>query len=257
MLYYVHVRKFSSLPSVLAAISHFHCRFYFPSPTTSRSITKSLEGAKRLYGSPSVSRKIFTKSMLASLHSLTLSTGASFAFIRTVWRIFIEFYGLLRFNEVSNLLYSDILWTDLGFDIFISKSKTDQTRKGDWVSVAAQPGSSCCPVAFTRRYLSLLPYDSGFIMPSLKNSIPDPKSPLKYSTALRDLRSALTKVGIDPTGYGEHSGRRGGTTAAAAKGASLDELMIQGRWRSETMPRLYTDNALKCKRKFARRLAAF
>ena len=132
-----------------------------------------------------------------------------------------------------------------------------KTRQGDWVSVAAQPGSSSCPVAFTRRYLSLLPYDSGFIMPSLKNSIPDPTSPLKFSTALRDLRSVLTSIGIDPTGYGEHSGRRGGTTAAAAKGASIDELMIQGRWRSETMPRLYTDNALKCKRKFARRLAAF
>ena len=257
MLYYVHVRKYSSLPTVLSAISHYHCRFYLPSPTTSRSITRSLEGAKRLYGSPSVSRKIITKSMLLSLFALTLCNTASFVLLRTVWRIFIEFYGLLRFSEVSNLQYSDILWTDLGFDIFISKSKTDQTRKGNWVSVAAQPGSSSCPVAFTRRYLSLLPYDSGYIMPSLKNSIPDPSSPLLYNTALRDLRSVLTQIGIDPTGYGEHSGRRGGTTAAAAKGASVNELMLQGRWRSETMPRLYTDNALKCKRKFALRLATF
>ena len=68
--------------------------------------------------------------------------------------------------------------------------------------------------------------------------------------------SVLRLIGIDPVGYGEHSGRRGGTTAAAAKGASIDELMIQGRWRSESMPRLYTVNALKCKRKFARRLAS-
>ena len=122
MLYYVHVRKYSSLPTVLAAISHYHCRFYFPSPTTSRSITRSLEGAKRLYGSPSVSRKIITKIMLESLYSLTLSHSASFVLLRTVWRIFMEFYGLLRFSEVSNLQFSDILWTDLGFDIFISKS---------------------------------------------------------------------------------------------------------------------------------------
>ena len=257
MLYYVHVRKFSSLPIALSAISHYHCRFYFTSPTTSRSITRSLEGAKRLYGSPSTSRKIITKFMLDSLYSLTLSQSASFVLIRTVWRIFMEFYGLLRFSEVSHLLYRDILWTDLGFDIYISKSKTDQTKKGTWVSVAAQPGSSSCPVAFTRRYLSLLPYNSGYIMPSLEGSEPDPSTPLKYSTALRDLRSALTRIGVDPSGYGEHSGRRGGTTAAAAKGASIDELMIQGRWRSESMPRLYTDNALKCKRKFARRLAAF
>ena len=93
-------------------------------------------------------------------------------------------------------------------------------------------------------------------MPSTMGSLPDPKSPLKYNTALRDLRSALTLIGIDPDGHGEHSGRRGGTTAAAANGATLTELMMQGRWRTESMPRLYTDNAIKCKRKFARRLAS-
>ena len=46
---------------------------------------------------------------------------------------------------------------------------------------------------------------------------------LPYSIALRDLRNLLRLVGINPSGFGEHSGRRGGTTAAAAKGATLDE----------------------------------
>ena len=93
-------------------------------------------------------------------------------------------------------------------------------------------------------------------MPALKKSLPDPYSPLNYNTALRDLRSVLRLIGIDPNGYGEHSGRRGGTTAVAAKGASIDELMLQGRWRSESMPRLYMDNDLKCTWKFALRLAS-
>ena len=173
------------------------------SPTTSRSVTRSLEGAKRLFGSPSITRKIITKKILDALFLLTLR-DTSFVLCRTVWRLFIEFFGLLRFIEVSNLQFSDISWTDLRFDIFISKSKTDQTRKGDWVSIAAQPGSPGCPVSFTRKYLSLLPYDSGFIMPSLKQSIPDPLSPLKYTTALRDLRYVLRLIGIDPQGYAEH-----------------------------------------------------
>ena len=81
-------------------------------------------------------------------------------------------------------------------------------------------------------------------MPTFSNDIPVAHVPLKYNTALRDLRSALCLIGIDPQGYGKHSGRRGGTTAAAAKGASLNELMIQGHWRSESMPRLYTDNEI-------------
>ena len=256
MLYHVHFRAFSTLPPILSAISHFHSRYYLTSPTTSRSVTRSLEGAKRLFGSPSISRKIITKSILESLISLTFQRDISFVIFRTVWRITIEFYGLLRFSEVSNLTISDIIWNDLGFDIFIAKSKTDQTRKGAWVSIASQPNSIWCPVNLTHRYLSLLNSNSGFLKPPMKSNRPDTPKSLNYNTALRDLRAALSLIGVDPAGYGEHSGRRGGTTAAAAKGASLDELMIQGRCRSESMPRLYTDNAIKCKRKFARRLAS-
>ena len=255
MLYHVHFRAFSTLPVILSAISHFHSRSYFFSPTSSRAVTRSLQGTKCLFGSPSVPQKIITKLILSSLYALTLRPDATFILFRTVWRIFIEFHGLLRFNEVSNLTFSDIIWTNLGFEIFISKSKTDQTRKGDWVAIASQPESLECPVSFTRKYLSMLPFESRFIMPSIKSSIPDANTSLKYNTALRDLRTVLRLIGLDPTGYGEHSGRRGGTTAAANKGATLNELMIQGRWRSKSMPRLYTDNAVKCKRKFACRLA--
>ena len=101
----------------------------------------------------------------------------------------------------------------------------------------------------------MLPYAEGFVMPCVKSSVISSDQSLTYHTALRDLRTVLRLFGVDPRGYGEHPGRRGGTTAAAAKGPTLTELMMQGKWRSESMPRLYTDNAIKCKRKFARRLA--
>ena len=67
---------------------------------------------------------------------------------------------------------------------------------------------------------------SGYLLPSLRGKVIAVDSPLLYNTALRDLRKCLSKVGIDPSGFGEHSGRRGGTTAAALAGASIDELML-------------------------------
>ena len=88
-------------------------------------------------------------------------------------------------------------------------------------------------------------------MPSLKGKTLVSRSPLLYNTSLCDLHICLTKVGIDPTGFSEHSGRRGGTTAAASAGASIYELMLQGRWKSQDMPRLYSDNAAKTRRDFA------
>ena len=92
-------------------------------------------------------------------------------------------------------------------------------------------------------------------MPSFRGKTIVTSSPLLYNTTLRDLRKCLTKVGINPEGFGEHSGRRGGTTAAALAGASIDELMLQGRWKSQSMPRLYSDNAIKLRRDFANRVA--
>ena len=118
MLYHVHFRAFSTLPAIVASISHFHCRSYFSSPTISRSVTRALEGAKRLFGSPSIPHKIITKGILTSLFSLTLCLDASFIIFRTVWRVFMEFYGLLRFSKVSQLTFSDISRTDVGLDIF-------------------------------------------------------------------------------------------------------------------------------------------
>ena len=86
MFYHVHVRAFSTLPSILAAISLFHCCHYLSTPTTSRAVTRALQGAKRLFGSPSTSRKIITKKILDDRFNLTLRRDASFNLIRTVWQ---------------------------------------------------------------------------------------------------------------------------------------------------------------------------
>ena len=255
MAHHISIRAMSTLPIVLSAISHFHSKFHFPSPTSSRAISRALEGAKRSFGTPSVSAKKFTADHLSTLSRVANKPTCSLVFLRTVWRIFIEFFGLLRFNEVANLRFEDISWTPIGFDILIRRSKTDQHAKGNFVSISRNSNPLLCPVSLTLLYFKRLNIQHGFILPSFKGKQPNFEKPLLYSSALQDLRRTLKSVGIDPSGFGEHSGRRGGTTAAAASGASIDELMLQGRWRTTQMPRLYTDNAAKLRREFAIRLS--
>ena len=255
MLFHVRTRAMSTLVHALSAISHFHSKSHYDSPTVSKSITRALEGAKRSCGRPSVSVKIFTVDHLFLLASQAYDSTCSLVLLRTIWRIFMEFFGLLRFNEVANLKYDDITWNSNGFDVFIKKSKTDQHAKGDFVSICKHKNPIICPVSLTLYYFKRLSIKSGFLLPSLRGKTINTSAPLLYNTALRDLKKCLSKVGMDPSGFGEHSGRRGGTTAAASAGASLNELMLQGRWKSQDMPRLYTDNALKTRRDFANRLA--
>ena len=189
------------------------------------------------------------------LSKKAFSPSCSLVFLRTIWRVCIEFYGLLRFNEVANLSFQDLVWNSNGFDLTIRKSKTDQHAKGDFVSIVRNTNPVLCPVNLTLHYYKRMSINSGLLMPSLRGKSISYDVPLSYNTALRDLRKCLTAVGIDPTGFGEHSGRRGGTTAAASAGASIDELMLQGRWKTHDMPRLHTDNVAKIRRDFANRLA--
>ena len=255
MTHHVSTRAMSTLPIALSAISHFHYKFYFASPTISRSVSRALEGAKCSFGKPSVSAKVFTSDHLLSLATAAYKPSCSLVFLRTIWRIFIEFFGLLRFNEVANLHFEDLTWTSIGFDLFIRKSKTDQHAKGDFVSLSRNFNDLLCPISLTMLYFKRFNLSSDFLLVSIRGNIPDSSKPLAYATALKDLRKCLSLVGIDPSGFGEHSGRRGGTTAAAAAGVSIDELMLQGRWRSSDMPRLYTDNASKLRRECAIRLS--
>ena len=250
MMHHLSVRSMSTIPQFLASISHFHAKSYMTTPSTSLSVTRALEGAKRFFGKPSFQRKIISPEMLRSFSDL-ISSKISFPRLRTIWRVFMEFFGLLRFNEVAALTFNDIIWTDKGFDVLIRRSKTDQHAKGSWVSIFQNEDPKICPVSLTRLYFRRLGYSSGFLMPAMSCRKPDPATPLRYSTALLDFKSLLKAVNIDPSGYGEHSGRRGGTTAAATAGASVLELMLQGRWATEEMPRLYTDNAKKVRREFA------
>ena len=130
------------LPVILSTISHFHCRSYFSSPTTSRAVTRSLHGAKRLFGYPSVPRKIIMKSILTSLYALTLRPDATFVLFRTVWRIFIEFYGLLRFSEVSNLTFSDITWCRNAAQFLSTSSRLANASHRFWDSSSQSSRSS-------------------------------------------------------------------------------------------------------------------
>jgi len=53
-----------------------------------------------------------------------------------------------------------------------------------------------------------------------------------YTGALQDLRMVLEKIGEDPTGYSEHSMRRGGASEAAARGATPEAIRDFGNWTS-------------------------
>ena len=146
MFFHVHTRAMSTLPQFLSAISHFHAKAHLPLPTLSCAVSRALEGAKRSFGKPSDSRKIISLQHLRTFGTYAFSDQVTFVRIRTIWRIFMQFFALLRFNDVASLTFDDLIWTPSGLDLLIKRSKTDQHAKGAIVSLNYNSDVNLCPV---------------------------------------------------------------------------------------------------------------
>ena len=110
--------------------------------------------------------------------------------------------------------------------------------------MAANPAENrYCPVALTQNYFVYLGSGfNGYLVPLCgPTGQANPEKAVLYPTALEDLRKVLTELGHDGRLYGEHSGKRGGATAAVANGMDMETLKRLGRWRSPNVPAKYVD----------------
>ena len=120
--------------------------------------------------------------------------------------------------------------SDLGFDVTLWNSKTDRTERGVTFSLP-KTGSSICPVTAIDNYLAVRPtkgHSSLFIWSD--------GSPLTDSYFRRILLRECSKTGVKGN-VNCHSLRIGGATALAAQGATTEEIMKLGRWKSDSVRR--------------------
>jgi hypothetical protein len=182
---------------------------------------------------------------------------------RTVAAAIFSFASLARYNCMSLLTVAHLRFADGGLYVTFPSSKTDQLGLGEEIFIMSTD-SIYCPVAFMRKYLGRLDWESslaqlgevyaGPLFPALCQrrvlfegdpyyvQLPLVLQPFSYTGALRAFRKLLAFIGIpDPKCYGLHSGRRGGATAALNAGCPLLFVKRQGRWKSDSVPLLYVD----------------
>jgi hypothetical protein len=145
--------------------------------------------------------------------------------------------------------------------ISFGKLKNDQYSEGSTKLVASNLSSTkYCPVLLTQLYLERLGIGyRGYLIPRVRLDLrkiqqADGSFPLSYTTALEDFRDLLTILGEDASSYSEHSGKRGGASAAAEAGMSASELQRFGGWRSANMASKYTDLSVKTRLELSKKL---
>ena len=97
----------------MQAIRHFHEIYGFTSPTSSPLVKSGLKGMKRMFGNKGIQKKGLTSSNIKQMYRRFAEPDPeNIGCVAMLCRGALAQEGLLRFDDMNNLLMSDILITD-------------------------------------------------------------------------------------------------------------------------------------------------
>ena len=254
-LYLQHMAETSNSRAVaeeaVYALAWAHDLARVVSPTTGVLVQTTLQGLRRLLAKPVQKKEPITIEMLGAMVD-DLNKNETLANAGLTAACLLAFLGFLWFNELVNICCCDVsIRTDM-LRICISKSKTDQLRKGDEV-VIARSSTSTCPVKMLERYIHLAGIKDMStelflfrpITKSKKGEYLKAGGSLGYSTLRELFKKKMTDLEYHAENLGIHSLRAGGATATANAGVPDRLFKRHGQWRSENAKDGYIEDTLE------------
>ena len=217
-------------------------------PTDNEVVKRVKESAHRILGSGGNKKNPVTPDILFALYDFYGTQSATLKDLRIMSICLLSYSGFLRFDEYSNLLFSDLVFHDEYITLFIEKSKTDVYRDGRQVFIS-KTDSKCCTVNMLQIYVEAANFDkesNDFLFKGLtyhsktkSYTLRKQRKGISYTTAREIILKAFSSVGLNVKEFGTHSMRKGGATSAA-KNHVLDRLILKhGRWESEKSKNMY------------------
>lgn len=215
---------FSAIQGSLAAIRMAHVYLELTPPTYGDRIYLALKGVRRIDTAAGSNRKNPIAITILRGIRCNLGRDSTSILLDALWTV--SFALLLRKSEALDLVWTDVtrgdpvnqiplLW------IRIRHSKTDKYGRG-----YSLPLLCCCPGVCA--YCSFLKWRSASRRSG--SVVGSSVFPITYSELLRRVRSALTKLSLDPGEFGSHSYRRGGAEFLRDCAASDSIICQYGRW---------------------------
>lgn len=212
-----------------------------PNPCDSFLVNSVVESAKRSVRHQAVKKEVIDAGILRLFVDKFVTERSNLKELRDVTMFLLAYAAFLRFDELSNIKGTDIVFHDTYFKLFIESSKTDKYRDGAWLLIA-KTGNKTCPYDMLKRYLLEAEIDSRdkrYIFRSVtffkksNNYKLRSSGKISYSNARDILLKKLKLVGFSDCNFGLHSLRSGGATAAANRGIQDRLFKRHGRWLSD------------------------
>ncbi|GLY55183.1 hypothetical protein [Lentzea sp. NBRC 102530] len=140
--------------------------------------------------------------------------------------------GMLRRSELAALGHEHAEVSDEGLVLWIASSKTDRMSRGAEVVIPRGKNPATDPVRQYEVWRDRLGDATGPLLRAVGKAgrVGGALTPDGRDVARR-IKVAVAAAGMNPALYAGHSLRAGGATIAHLGGASLLEIMKQGRWR--------------------------
>ena len=146
---------------------------------------------------------------------------------------------MLRGSEAAALLEEDVeLKVVEGQEVLIrvQTSKTDQLRIDDTVFVAEGPDKITCPIEWFKAYKGYRTEGAPtFFHAARSKGPPSEVGAISGPTTNTALKKRVAALGVNPSGYGSHSCRRDGASAAVNAGVDIVLVKRHGRWKSDAV----------------------
>ena len=160
-----------------------------------------------------------------------------FLHVRDYFMILLMTVCMMRESEAVALLATDVTldvhdgaWCLV---VMVQMSKTDQERAGHTILVSPSALRLTCPLFWYTVYDQMRAKDSKFFFHQAQGAGRSVLEGLSANTPCHIVKSRLAELGIDSSGYGSHSCRRGGATAAVAANVDLHLVKRHGHWKSD------------------------
>lgn len=238
--------KASTIARRLKSIRAFH-RDELPNytkekdPTLDSEVLKIMKGIQRKYGEAPKKAKPLLMGDIEIIYS-KLKNHKGLHDCRNLAIILVGVGLALRCSEIVNVKYEHLKFTDKGLTLFIPFSKTDQTNKGETVSIVYSLGNICA-IRSLKDWLSRSNIKEGYVFRGVSrvgNIFNRPLNKVVIHNIVKDVTEQCLQ---EHEGYSGHSLRRGFVTIAIRNKCSLAEIMKQGRWKDvQTMMGYYGEN---------------
>jgi hypothetical protein len=172
---------------------------------------------------------------------------------RSLVRAVVIYFTFCRFDDYSRLTDREVTDEGTYIKIIFCRSKNDQYGDNSISVLPERPGSPACPVNLLRLYFRRFGLRFGgsgkFLNFRLRKEAGShralPATSLCASNATKFTRQLLQKHGFEASAFTEKSMKVQGVTELLDAGEPLENVMVFGRWKTQTTPLHYRNLSMK------------